>query len=161
MFRTPGPPAVTSRTYARDFAEVKRLGSATSTVRTADQTEAGLWWHDRRSVADTDGNPATTADPGWTPLVITPPNPGYPSGHTCRTAAQMTAYAHYFGRDDVPFSVDSGTTRHFGSFSQATAEVVGARIWAGIHFRSADVDGTRLGAAVGNHITDHHLRPRV
>ncbi|QFZ20818.1 vanadium-dependent haloperoxidase [Saccharothrix syringae] len=218
MFRTPGPPAVTSRAYARDFDEVKRLGSATSTARTADQTEAALWWHDRRSVswgmkrdlavtqglntletarlyaladltgadgaiacandkefwhswrpitairsADTDGNPATTADPGWTPLVVTPPNPDYPSGHTCRTAAQMTAYAHFFGRDDVPFSAfspDSGTTRRFDSFSEATAEVVEARIWAGIHFRSADVDGVGLGTAVGNHITKHYFRPR-
>ncbi|MDQ7808659.1 vanadium-dependent haloperoxidase [Amycolatopsis sp. A133] len=217
-FRTPGPPSVTSRAFTRDFAEVKRLGSKTSTVRTADQTEAALWWHDRRSVswgmkrdlavtqrlsvletarfyaladftgtdgaiacandkefwhfwrpvtairtAGTDGNPATTPDPGWTPLVVTPPNPDYPSGHTCRTAAQMTAYARFFGRDRVPFSafsVDSGTTRHFGSFSQATAEVVEARIWAGIHFRSADVDGTGLGTAVGNHITKHYFQPR-
>jgi hypothetical protein len=95
--------------------------------------------------------------------VVTPPNPDYPSGHTCRTAAQMTAYAHFFGRDNVSFSafsVDSGTTRHFDSFSQATAEVVGARIWAGIHFRSADVDGTTLGAAVGNHITKRYFLPR-
>ncbi|HET6707743.1 vanadium-dependent haloperoxidase [Amycolatopsis sp.] len=218
MFRTPGPPSVTSRAYTRDFAEVKRLGSATSTVRTADQTDAALWWHDRRSVswgmkrdlavtqrlgvletarlyaladftgtdgaiacandkefwhfwrpvtaireAGTDGNPATAPDPGWTPLVVTPPNPDYPSGHTCRTAAQMTAYAHFFGRDKVPFSaysVDSGTTRHFGSFSQATAEVVGARIWAGIHFRSADVDGTTLGTGVGKYITRHYFQPR-
>jgi hypothetical protein len=218
MFRTPGPPSVTSHAYTRDFNEVKRLGSATSTVRTADQTDAALWWHDRRSVswgmkrdlaitqrlsvletarfyaladftgtdgaiacandkefwhfwrpitairsADTDGNPATTADLEWTPLVVTPPNPDYPSGHTCRTAAQMTAYAHFFGRDNVSFSafsVDSGTTRHFGSFSQATAEVVGARIWAGIHFRSADVDGTTLGTAVGNHITKRYFQPR-
>ncbi|MFE9748020.1 vanadium-dependent haloperoxidase [Saccharothrix saharensis] len=218
MFRTPGPPAVTSDAYTRDFDEVKRLGSATSTARTADQTDAALWWHDRRSVswgmkrdlavsrgldvletarfyaladftgtdgaiacandkefwhfwrpitairsADTDGNPATTADPDWTPLVTTPPNPDYPSGHTCRTAAQMTAYAHFFGRDDVPFSafsVDSGTTRHFDRFSAATAEVVGARIWAGIHFRSADVDGTALGRAVGEHIAKRYFRPR-
>jgi hypothetical protein len=48
---TVGPPAVTSRAYTRDFDEVKRLGSATSTVRTADQTDAALWWHDRRSVS--------------------------------------------------------------------------------------------------------------
>ncbi|AXB48432.1 PA-phosphatase [Amycolatopsis albispora] len=218
MFRTPGPPPVTSHAYTRDFDEVKRLGSATSEVRTADQTDAALWWHDRRSVswgmkrdlavtqglgvletarfyaladftgtdgaiacandkefwhfwrpitaihaAGTDGNPDTTPDPGWTPLVVTPPNPDYPSGHTCRTAAQMTGYAHFFGRDDVPFSAysaDSGSTRHFRGFSQATAEVVEARIWAGIHFRSADVDGTTLGTAVGHHITEHHLQPR-
>ncbi|MFD0201627.1 MULTISPECIES: vanadium-dependent haloperoxidase [Saccharothrix] len=218
VFRTPGPPAVTSRAYARDVEEVKRLGSVTSTVRTADQTDAALWWHDRRSVswgmkrdlavsrrlsvletarfyaladftgtdgaiacandkefwhfwrpvtairaADTDGNPATTAEPDWTPLVVTPPNPDYPSGHTCRTAAQMTAYAHFFGRDDVPFSafsIDSGTTRRFDRFSQATAEVVEARIWAGIHFRSADVDGTTLGKAVGDHVSRRYFTPR-
>lgn len=218
MFRTPGPPSLTSRAYTRDFEEVKRLGSATSTARTADQTEAALWWHDRRSVswgmkrdlavtqrlgvldtarlyaladfagtdgaiacandkefwhfwrpvtavrlAAADGNPATEADPGWTPLVVTPPNPDYPSGHTCRTAAQMAAYQHFFGRDRVSFSaysVDSGTTRHFERFSQATAEVIGARIWAGIHFRSADVDGTTLGTGVGKYITKHSLRPR-
>jgi hypothetical protein len=218
MFRTPGPPALTSRTYARDLNEVKLVGSATSTTRTADQTEAALWWHDRNSVswgmkrdlavtqrlsvldtarlyaladltgtdgaiacandkeywhfwrpvtavrlADTDGNPRTTADPDWTPLLETPPNPDYPSGHTCRTAAQMTAYAYFFGRDDVSFSafsVDSGTTRHFGSFSQATAEVVEARIWGGIHFRSADVDGVGLGNAVGRYIITHYLQPR-
>ncbi|MCC8251499.1 vanadium-dependent haloperoxidase [Saccharothrix luteola] len=122
------------------------------------------FWHFWRPItairsADTDGNSATAADPGWTPLVTTPPNPDYPSGHTCRTAAQMTAYAHYF----VPFSAfsaDSGTTRHCDSFSQATAEVVEARIWAGIHFRPADVDGTTLGAAVGDDITKRYFRPR-
>jgi hypothetical protein len=38
--------------------------------------------------------------------------------------------------------------------------VVGARIWAGIHFRSADVDGVGLGEAVGDYITKRYLQPR-
>ena len=43
-FRTDGPARMTSDRYARQFKEVKRVGSATSTLRTADQTDASLFW---------------------------------------------------------------------------------------------------------------------
>ena len=46
-FRTAGPPALTSAEYAKDINEVKLIGSATSPVRTPDQTQAAIWWHDR------------------------------------------------------------------------------------------------------------------
>jgi hypothetical protein len=46
MLRTKGPNPVTSRRYARDFNEVKSIGSLTSTTRTADQTMAALFWQD-------------------------------------------------------------------------------------------------------------------
>lgn len=49
-YRTPGPPALTSAAYARDLNEIKTLGSATSTTRTPDQTEAAIWWDDPRLV---------------------------------------------------------------------------------------------------------------
>jgi hypothetical protein len=39
-----GPYALASAEYAVDFNEVKSLGRATSTTRTADQTHAALWW---------------------------------------------------------------------------------------------------------------------
>ncbi|GIE92006.1 vanadium-dependent haloperoxidase [Actinoplanes regularis] len=210
LFGTAGPPALNSAAYARDLNEVKALGSVGSTMRTQDQTEAAIWWHDRRQteweikrqlaqtqrlsplqtarmfamtdvtradstiacfnqkrtwsfwrpvtavqLADTDGNPATAADPAWMPLLITPPFPDYTSGHSCSTATIMTALRRFFGRDDIPFSAystDSGTTRHFGSFSQALAEVVEARIWGGVHFRTADVQGTRLGEQVARYV---------
>lgn len=217
MFRTAGPPTLTSRTYARDFNEVKQIGSATSTIRTADQTEAAIWWQDSRnphweikrqlavnqdlntletarlfalaemtgtdatiacsdskefwsfwrpvtaiSLAGTDGNPRTTADPNWTPLLVTPPIPEYPSGHACGTGARMATYRHFFGSDGIPFSafsVDTGTTRHFNGFAEATAELVEARIWGGIHFRTSDLDGASLGRAVADHTTAHHFQP--
>ena len=41
QFRAYGPPNLTSEQFARDFNETKRLGSATSTERTAAQTEIG------------------------------------------------------------------------------------------------------------------------
>jgi hypothetical protein len=216
LFRSSGPPALSSRTYAEDLNEVKLIGSASSTVRTPDQTDAAIWWHDRRLVewqikrqvalsqrldtleaarmfamvnfaqvdtaiscfmekdtwsfwrpitaitlADTDGNPATEANPAWTPRLVTPPHPEYTSGHSCATAAAMRTLAFFFGRDDISFSaysVDSGTTRRFRSFSHAVAEVIEARIWGGIHFRSADVQGAKIGAAVSDYVTRHYFR---
>jgi hypothetical protein len=50
MFRTSGPPALTSMKYAQDYNEVKAIGSASSTVRTADQTQSAIWWHDRHLI---------------------------------------------------------------------------------------------------------------
>jgi len=43
-FRCPPPPAITSELFVRDLEEVKLLGAKTSAVRTADQTESGLFW---------------------------------------------------------------------------------------------------------------------
>jgi hypothetical protein len=42
--RSRGPYPLTSRKYAAEFAEVKAVGSATSTTRTADQTHAARYW---------------------------------------------------------------------------------------------------------------------
>ena len=47
MLRTDGPNALTSADYAEDFNEVKEIGSLTSTTRTADQTDAAIFWQDQ------------------------------------------------------------------------------------------------------------------
>jgi hypothetical protein len=44
QFWLPGPPALSSETYARDYNEVKNVGGKTSTVRTADQTQIARFW---------------------------------------------------------------------------------------------------------------------
>jgi len=44
QFRPAAPPALTSDAYAAAINEVQSLGSATSTTRTADQTEIGKFW---------------------------------------------------------------------------------------------------------------------
>ncbi|MFI0454049.1 vanadium-dependent haloperoxidase [Actinomadura sp. 6N118] len=217
-YRSPGPPALSSAAYARDLNEVKTFGSATSTVRTPDQTEAATWWDDPRLVewaikrqlatthrlgtlqtarmfamvdvaaadaliacyqekkfwrfwrpvtaiplADTDGNPATDADPDWTPLRTTAPSAEYPSGHACFTSATTASLRKFFGRDNLSFSAysaDSGTTRRYTSLSKAMAELVQARIWAGVHYRFASKDGDQLGAAVTRDVLNHAFGPR-
>ena len=125
--------------------------------------------------ADTDGNPATTADPNWLPLfdpstpvaagappLVTPPFPDNPSGHLCATGAIVTTLQGFFGTDRVPFSArsnESGTTRHFARLSDVLREVMNARVWAGIHFRTADLEGAKLGETVARYERRHYFQP--
>ena len=44
QFRPDGPPALSSKEYAADYNEVKSIGALNSATRTADQTEAALFW---------------------------------------------------------------------------------------------------------------------
>lgn len=44
QFRSEGPDTLTSRAYAKDFIEVKELGSLTSSTRTPDQRTAAIFW---------------------------------------------------------------------------------------------------------------------
>src|SRR5205809_1277775 len=231
MLRTDGPNALTSAEYAEDFNEVKELGSLTSTRRTADQTDAAIFWQDHAMAlwnrifrtlavsqslnivdsarlfamenlaaadaqigcwndkyyywfwrpitaireADTDGNPDTQADPTWLPLfdpatpvcnplfpLFTPPFPDHPSGHACASSAFVHTLQNFFGTDRIGFSAFSNkscTTRSFERFSCALKEVIDARVWAGIHFRTADTQGAVLGKKVVHYMTRHYFQP--
>jgi hypothetical protein len=102
-------------------------------------------------LADSDGNPATIADPNWTPLIITPAHPDYPSGHSTLTAAAIVVLAHYFGKDSsivVDSEVSPGVVRSFSDFASAQVELNNARVYGGIHFRTACDDGQATGTAV-------------
>jgi len=44
QFAAPPPPSITSKQYADGYMEVKTLGAKNSTVRTADQTDIGIFW---------------------------------------------------------------------------------------------------------------------
>jgi hypothetical protein len=50
-------------------------------------------------------------------------------------------------------------TRSFGSFSRALAEIVEARIWAGLHYRTADVQGEALGRNVADYTAANYFQP--
>ena len=114
------------------------------------------------SLADTDGNPATMADPTWMPLFATPAHPEYPSGHSCVSGAAGGVLAHYFGERthfNVTSDVMPGVVRSFDSFSSALDEVQNARVFAGIHFRSATHDGQVLGESVAGYVLENALQP--
>ena len=113
-------------------------------------------------LAATDGNSGTDADASWTPLLATPAHPEYPSGHSTVSSAATAVLADYFG-EETRFGVVSdtmvGVVRSFSSFSAALNEVGDARIFAGIHFRSACDDGRATGAGVANYVIGNSLRP--
>ena len=112
--------------------------------------------------ADNDGNPATVADPNWTPLFATPPFPEHPSGHTCISGAVVKTLRHFFGTDKVSFSTFSSfsnSTRSFDRFSDAIKEIIDARVWAGIHFRTADDQGYVIGRKVAHELKKNYFEP--
>lgn len=121
------------------------------------------WWRPVHAIAraDSDGNPATAPEAGWEPLLRPTPNhPEYPSGHGCYTGAMTTSLAAFFGRDRVDWSLNSttsGETRYYRRFSEAVPEVIDARVWGGIHFRSSDVEGAELGRRIARWVAERHF----
>ncbi len=112
--------------------------------------------------ADTDGNPATMADPSWRPLRTTPNFPEYPSAHACHSTAVVEALDAFFGTDKVPSSLDSrvtGTTREYDRLQDVVKDVDWARVLSGFHFRNSDLQGSNLGRTVGRYIVEHFFQP--
>ena len=219
QFRPNGPPALESKEWAREYDEVKELGSSTSTTRTAEQTVAARFWGEapvqqahnafRKLVADhgldvadaarfmamvsvayadgliacfdakwhfafwrpitairagdTDGNDATVGDPAWSTLLPgTPNHPEYPSAHSCITPAAGLVIARFLGTPKIDFTIPSLTGLGDRSYERAADleyDVANARIWGGIHFRSAVEDGAEIAKKTAHHVLAHHFKP--
>jgi hypothetical protein len=97
--------------------------------------------------------PTLKGDPTWEPLLVTPPQPDYPSAHSIFSGAAEAVLRAFFGSDEVKVTVTYpgpfGTPRSYRKFSEMLQEVVDARVWGGIHFRTADVDGAEVGRKIG------------
>ncbi len=96
-------------------------------------------------------------DPDWEPILITPPFPEYPSGHSTQSGAAATVLTGLFG-DDRAFEdathVDDGMpARSYASFWEAAHEAGISRLYGGIHFRSAIDRGLEQGRCIGAFVT--------
>lgn len=219
QYRPDAPPSLDSGRYARDYNEIKDIGSLTSSTRTSEQTEIARFWLatpsaiwngvarrviDARSLdisdsahafalmylatsdagiacwdakyvynhwrpltairnGDVDGNDATVADPSWTSLFPAPQHPEYPSGHATNSSAMAAVLAFLFGDDPGIAIVATSPTnptfpRQWQTFSQGVREVVDARVFSGIHFRTSDEVGARVGRQVAQFVVHHALR---
>jgi hypothetical protein len=111
--------------------------------------------------AANDGNDATAADAGWTPLISTPAHPSYTSGHSCVSAAAAGILAHEFG-EHTRFTIESdqmpGVVRSFNTFNAALEEVKDARVFAGIHWRFDCERGQAIGEAVASYILENSFQ---
>jgi membrane-associated phospholipid phosphatase len=210
QFRPMPPSPLTSSAYKAAFAEVRSLGSVTSTTRTPQQTQIAEFWappiwitwneiaetaaiahHDTlaedarlfalldlsfadATIAFYDAKyayhlwrPVTaieaTADPSWTPLTPTAPDPSYPGAHSTISSAGATVLSTFFGGERFRFAVRSdalpGVTRTFASFGAAAEEAGLSRIYAGQHFRTDHVAGLGLGHDVASYVLETALEP--
>jgi hypothetical protein len=124
-----------------------------------------LFWRPETAIrnAGSDGNDATSADATWEGLVSPfPAHPEYPSGHALYTGVMETVLRDFFGTDRMTLVVtnpDRKIARTFASFSEIAKSVEDARVWAGIHFRGADIDGTRMGRRVAEYVMKNCMQP--
>ena len=218
QFRPAAPYALGSAQWASDYNEVKRLGAATGSQRTAEQTTIARFWEfggpgtympvARAVVAakhvgmvesarifaltavaaadaliavmdakytynfwrpvtairngDRDGNDATERDAVWEPFIVTPMHPEYPCAHCTIQAAVASVVAAVVG-DTVSFALTSptapGVSRSFSRLSDYAAEVVNARVYDGVHYRTSGTVGNALGRQVGTYIGANFLTP--
>jgi hypothetical protein len=125
------------------------------------------WWRPVTAIqlADDDGNPDTAGVAGWTPLIVTPPYPDYPSGLNPVMAAASTVLTLLDGRVDLYItSIAAGApgppvTRHYETAAEIQQDAIDARVWSGIHFRTADEVGRTIGVQVGTWALDHYFGP--
>jgi hypothetical protein len=96
-------------------------------------------------------------------LFPTPPHPEYLSGHTTNSSAMATMLAFLFG-DNPGIAIvatsptNPGFARQWTTFSEGVDEVINARIYSGIHFRTSDESGARVGRQVARFVFTQALR---
>jgi len=103
---------------------------------------------------DRDDNPATERDANWSPLITTPLQPEYPCGHCIIASTIATVLILDAGDQAMPVlsttsNTRQGVTRYWAKPQDLVDEVINARIYSGVHFRSAGNAGARMGEQIG------------
>jgi hypothetical protein len=149
---------------ARLFAAVDMSAADTYISVWYAKLKYGFWRPDTAiHLADTDGNPATTADPAWTPMA---PNPAYPewvSGYSAQAGSFTRAIGLALHTRHLRVTLNSTAVttefRQYDSGAALRADVVGGRMWLGVHFRFSDEVGSRMGQQIAEWALDHYFEP--
>jgi hypothetical protein len=107
---------------------------------------------------------AREGDANWEPLLNTPPHPDYVSGHCIVSGATAEVLRAVLKGDGVPFTATygapgTGLTRAYATITQAEKEIGDARVWAGIHTRTADDHGALVGHQIGQLVVQRAMQP--
>ena len=115
-----------------------------------------------------DGNPATSEQTGWRPLLTTPNHPEYPAAHGSITSAMAEVFRAFLGTRRIEVDIagfdlagpagNLDAIRHFAHASDLRAEIVDARNWAGLHYRFSGMVGVELGRDVARYDLDRAFR---
>jgi hypothetical protein len=111
---------------------------------------------------DTDGNRKTDPDPNWLPFIGAPCFPGYPSNHGSLSNAGAEVLRRLYGEAGHAITLSNPAVPtivlQYGSFRQITDDISDARVYGGIHFRTDQDAGARLGRAVATAVYKNNLR---
>jgi PAP2 superfamily len=219
QFRPSAPYALNSAQWAKDYAEIKRMGARNGSGRSAEQTDIARFWEftgadtyhaPGRQIAaaknlgllenarlfalvslatadafvaifdakyaynfwrpvtairngDIDGNDATERDAAWEPFIPTPLHPEYPCAHCIYGASSAAVLSAVFG-DAIPTvsmttPTAPGVTRSFSRLSDIVTEVINARIYDGVHYRTSGEVGAEMGRKIADYVMQNFLRP--
>jgi hypothetical protein len=112
-----------------------------------------------------DGNPATVEQTGWRPLLTTPNHPEYPAAHGVVTSAMAEVFSTFLGTNQIDLDIHGfdptgpagnlNAVRHFDAPNDLRHEIIGARLWAGLHYHYSSVAGVVLGRKVAKYDLRH------
>src|SRR5450755_2099336 len=123
-----------------------------------------IFWRPETAIhaGDTDGNPHTVGDPNWTPFIVTPCFPSYPSNHGSAGNAAAAILGWVYGEDGHSITLTNPAVPdivlQYSSFNQITHDISDARVYGGIHFRTDQDAGEKLGKSVGRAVYSNNLR---
>ncbi len=84
-------------------------------------------------------------DTAFKSLIDTPPFPGYPSGHAAGAATSCAVMSYFF----------PGDAKQFQKLAQDCAD---SRFYAGIHFKTDDEVGLKMGDAIGKYVVETWMK---
>jgi hypothetical protein len=115
-----------------------------------------------------DRNPATVEQTGWRPLLTTPNHPEYPAAHGVITSAMAEVFRTFLGTNQIDLDIHGfdatgppgnlNAVRHYDMPNDLRHEIVGARLWAGLHYRFSSIAGVVLGRKVAQFDLRHAFR---
>lgn len=114
-------------------------------------------------------DPRVKLDPKWTTLIPTPPFPAYVSGHSTFSGAGAEVLKRWFGTDHMTFEVEAldtvnwpkqlrGAKRRYHDFTTVADENGMSRIYGGVHWQHDNVEGMKMGRAIGRFVNGNFLR---
>ncbi len=148
---------------ARDFALINMALSDGAVTTFFNKYHYNFWRPETAIHAgDTDSNRKTDPDPNWAPFIVAPCFPSYPSAHGTLSGAGAEVMRRLYGEAGHAITLSNPAVPtivlHYGSFKQITDDISDARVYGGIHFRTDQDAGARLGRDVGTVVYKSNLR---
>ena len=110
-------------------------------------------------LGDSDGNPDTTSDLGWLPLINTPSHPEYPAGHPSLNGTAATVLLSDFD-DEQTFTLTTigQPSRTYTQITRARSDGNAARVWGGMHYPSTVDISDAEGEAIAYYVNQHSMQ---